>query len=166
MAGVVLIALEIFVVPGFGVTGILGILFLVGGLSASLVKNQGLDFSNVPLKEVLRSITIVLVSMATSIILVIWIVKQFVTAKSAHPFVDDDTQDKEKGYSAFDRTILEYVGLEGVAVSDMKPSGFIEINGRKLDAEAKEGFITRGERIIVDSVRSINLVVKKVHPPE
>lgn len=159
--GIILIALEIFVIPGFGVAGILGIIFLIGGLSASLVKNQGLDFSEIPLRDILRSITIVLVSMATSIILVIWLVKQFVSTRSAYPFVDGDTQDKEKGYTAFDRTILDFVGMEGVAISDLKPSGFIEIDGRKLDAESLEGYITRGEKIVVESVRSINLLVRK-----
>jgi membrane-bound serine protease (ClpP class) len=159
--GIVLIALEIFVIPGFGIAGILGIIFLIGGLSASLVKNQGLDFSDIPLKDILRSVTIVLVSMATSIILVIWLVKQFVSTRTAHPFVDDDTQDKEKGYTAFDRTILEYIGQEGLAISDLKPSGFIEIAGRKLDAESLEGYISRGDKIIVESVRSINLLVRR-----
>src|SRR5690606_20139832 len=42
--GVVLLALEVFVIPGFGVAGILGIIFVLCGLSFSMLSNDFLDF--------------------------------------------------------------------------------------------------------------------------
>ena len=40
LIGLILILLEIFVIPGFGLTGILGLLFAVSGLSLALVDNS------------------------------------------------------------------------------------------------------------------------------
>ena len=56
---------------------------------------------------------------------------------------------------------MGYVGQSGVAATDLRPSGYIEIDGKKLDAEAEEGFIAKGERIAVKMVRGINLIVYK-----
>ena len=159
--GVLLIALEIFVVPGFGVPGILGIICVVAGISVALIDNNGFVFDQISIGDILRSVALVLVMLTTSILLVVWLAKQFLTSSAAYPFVDTATQDKEEGYTAFDQEILNYVGREGVAVTDLRPSGYIEIDGKQLDAEAKEGYINKGGKVIVESVRSINLIVRK-----
>ncbi|MEM7038806.1 MAG: NfeD family protein [Bacteroidota bacterium] len=158
--GVVLIAVEIFVIPGFGVAGVLGIIFSVLGISVALLDNDGISFEYVSTNDVLHSTALVLVMLSTSILLVIWLARHLVTSQAAYPFVDTATQDRAQGYTAVSNDILELVGCEAVALTDLRPSGYIEIEGRKYDAEAKEGFIPKGATVIVDSVRSINLIVR------
>ncbi len=162
LLGVVLLALELFVIPGFGIAGISGILFTVVGVTAALLENNGTDFEHVTTNQLLKAIAMVLGLMCTSIILVIWAAKVLVTSKAAHPFVDQTTQDKAQGYTALRAEFLELVGLEGEAMTDLRPVGHIHINGKQYDAQANEGFISRGDKVIVEKLSSIHLVVKKL----
>ena len=47
VVGVVLLAIELFLIPGFGVAGVSGIVCIVLGLMFSMLDNDGLDFSTV-----------------------------------------------------------------------------------------------------------------------
>lgn len=160
--GVALIAAEIFVIPGFGVPGILGILLVLFSLSFSFLYNNGLDFTEVSWTRVLRALAIVTVSMATAILLVVWLARHLLTGKKAHPFVDDTTQDSSLGYTAVSNDLKVLVGKIGIAVTDLRPSGYIEIDGKKLDGEALQGFIPKGQEVKIHSIRSINLMVEPI----
>ncbi|MBQ1409645.1 MAG: S49 family peptidase, partial [Bacteroidales bacterium] len=67
IVGLVLIAIEIFVIPGFGVAGVLGIICVVVGLAFSMVGNIGFDFSGLPSGTFANRLMIVLVAMAISL---------------------------------------------------------------------------------------------------
>lgn len=161
VVGILLLAVEIFVIPGFGVAGILGILATVVGITAALLDNDGITFQGVSSGLVLEKTAWVLVMMVSAILVVIVAARQLVSSTAAHPFVDMNTQDRAEGYTAVDNKILELVGAEGVALTDLRPSGYIEIDGEKMDAECAEGYILRGEAVFVEAVRSINLIVRK-----
>lgn len=159
--GVILIAVELFVIPGFGVAGILGILFAVAGIAVALLDNKGLSFEYIEAGDVLRSVALVLVMLSTAILLVVWLARYIVTSRVAYPFVDLATQSKESGYTSVSQEVLAMVGKVGVTLTDLRPSGYIEVNGKQYDAEAREGFIPKGKEVVVDSVRSINLIVRE-----
>ncbi|MEM0998061.1 MAG: NfeD family protein [Bacteroidota bacterium] len=161
LVGVILIALEIFVIPGFGIAGILGIVCAVGGVAVALLGNDGFSFEYVGTGEVLRSVALVLVMLSTAILLVVLVARYLVRSRAAYPFVDQMTQDREQGYTVVRQEILELIGSRGVSTTDLRPSGYIEIEGRKYDAEAKEGFIAKDRKVVVDGVRSINLIVRE-----
>src|SRR5690606_31501641 len=65
--GIALIALEIFVIPGFGVAGISGIVMAVTGLTLSLLDNVVFDFSGVGDGEFLEALLIVLGGLSVGI---------------------------------------------------------------------------------------------------
>lgn len=159
--GVILIAVELFVIPGFGVAGVLGIVFTVAGIAVALLDNNGLSFEYVETGDVLRSVALVLVMLSTAILLVVWLARYIVTSRVAYPFVDLATQSKESGYTAVSQEVLALVGKVGVTLTDLRPSGYIEIEGKQYDAEAIEGFVLKGKDVVVDSVRSINLIVRE-----
>ena len=52
--GLLLIAAEIFIIPGFGIAGISGIIFLVAGLTLSLLNNTDFNFEAVSSKMCIR----------------------------------------------------------------------------------------------------------------
>jgi len=58
--GLILLAVEIFAVPGFGVPGILGIIFIVAGLTLSMTGNMGLDFTGIEFTGLIKSFFIVI----------------------------------------------------------------------------------------------------------
>lgn len=159
VAGLFLVALEIFVIPGFGVAGVMGLLGMIISLSISFVKNEGLAFDTIPLKELLFPIAMVILAMVTAILLVIWAARHILTDTRAWPFVDNDTQDKEKGYTTVSQELLNLVGREGIAATQIMPSGFVELDGKKWDAKVEEGYIQKGTPVKVEKLDSIFLVV-------
>jgi membrane-bound ClpP family serine protease len=57
------------------------------------------------------------------------------------------------------------VGQEGRALTPLRPSGYIEIDGRRIGSLAEEGFLTSGSVVRAIAVRSGQLVVRGVHDP-
>ncbi len=162
LLGVILLALELFVIPGFGVAGVLGILFTVVGVTAALLENNGTDFEYVTTNEVLKSLATVLVLMSTSILLVIWFAKILVSSKSSYPFVDQAMQTSAAGFTALRSDFQALVGMEGEAKTDLRPVGHVVIDGKSYDAEAGEGYIVKGEKILVERLKGVHLMVKKL----
>lgn len=162
LLGVVLIAVEILIIPGFGVPGVLGIVFTVVGLAAALLENKGLSLEGVPASDVLNSTALVLVMMVSGILVVIVLARHLATSRAAYPFVDGATQDREEGYTAVNNDILDLVGKEAIALTDLRPSGYIEVDGKQYDGEAEEGYIPKDSKVQVVKVRSINLIVRKI----
>jgi membrane-bound serine protease (ClpP class) len=69
----------------------------------------------------------------------------------------------EDGYSVRDNALLALVGQEGIAATDMRPSGKIEINGVRYDATADSGFVPRATAIKVIQLRGTTLVVDLIN---
>jgi membrane-bound serine protease (ClpP class) len=159
--GLLLLGLEIFVIPGFGVAGILGIALAVLGLGAAMLANRGISFEYVTLGELLSTISTILVMKVAAILVVVVVAKYLVASKAAYPYVDQSTQAKSDGYVALDQRLQAFVGKTGVAATDMRPSGFILVDGEQVDAEAEEGYILKGEAVHVAKIRSTNLIVRK-----
>ncbi len=58
--GVALIALEVFVIPGFGIAGISGIILVAGSLMLVMLNNDNLDFFFVDFSEITRALATIL----------------------------------------------------------------------------------------------------------
>lgn len=80
------------------------------------------------------------------------------TAKRGTIYLESD----QEGYTAsqFD---LSLVGSEGVAATDLKPSGHVMVAGRQQQAVAEAGYLVRGTRIVVMGGRGAYLIVKPVN---
>ena len=79
IVGLVLLGIEIFIVPGFGVPGITGIVLVVAGLTLSMTRNEGFDFSQVHLTGLIRSFFIVVTAAFCSILLSFYFGKKILT---------------------------------------------------------------------------------------
>jgi len=159
--GVILIALEIFVIPGFGIPGILGIACLVCGLAFSLVANDWLDFRISAPGLLMQAFILVLASMGVAIVLMVVFGKSVLQTKAFKRLVLQDEQRAEAGYTST-RMIGDMVGKEGITKTVMRPSGKIEIDGKWFDAVALDGYIDKDENIYVEKHENYNLFVRKV----
>jgi membrane-bound serine protease (ClpP class) len=74
--GLILVAIEIFVVPGSGITGILGVSFIFVGLTLSLLNNERLSFENVHGHSILIALITVSFSLITGFFLSLWLSKK------------------------------------------------------------------------------------------
>nr|MDA3779028.1 nodulation protein NfeD [Bacteroidales bacterium] len=161
----VLIAMEVFVIPGFGIAGVLGIIFSITGLVLSMVDNIVFEFEFHSIQAtylILKSFVIVSVSMFLSLILSIWLSKKILTSTAFSSLVLQSTQKKEDGYTSVDNSIRKLVGEEGVAATMLRPGGKIEIDNDIYDAKAEIGYIDKGEKIKVIRCESVQLYVRKI----
>ncbi|MEX2595788.1 MAG: NfeD family protein [Salibacteraceae bacterium] len=162
IAGLVLIGIELFVIPGFGVAGIAGVALTITALALAMVGNVGFDFSPVDTDILIRSFLISIISSTVSVAgSILLAVKLFETNAFAR-LVLNTTQSKNEGYVGAKRESFELIGKEGIAYTDMMPSGKVEIDDKLYDAASETGFIDRGDRVKVMSYATTQLKVRKV----
>ncbi|MGJ1268142.1 NfeD family protein [Sphingobacterium spiritivorum] len=159
--GVILIALEIFVIPGFGVTGILGIICLVCGLAFSMVSNDYFDFKLAHPGMLFNSFLIVIGSMFLAVILMVIFGKNILKSSAFKRLVLEDEQKSDQGYTS-SVSKADLLHKQGVAKTVLRPSGKIEIDGVWYDAVALDGFIDAGDIIYVEKHENYNLFVRKI----
>lgn len=160
VVGVLLIILEIFVIPGFGLPGILGIVFMICGLAFSMVANDWLNFKVSAPGLLMQSFLIVIVSLAASIVLMVIFGKSMLQSRAFKRLVLQDEQRSVEGYTS-SRLLADLVGREALAKTVLRPSGKIEIDGKWYDAVALDGYVELGEQVTVVKHENYNLFVRK-----
>ncbi|WP_430972257.1 NfeD family protein [Sunxiuqinia rutila] len=163
IVGLILIALEIFVIPGFGVAGLLGITLSFTGLVLSLIDNINFDFDGVHPDKILTALTTVIVALFGGFMLSLVISKKLFTANSG-AFKNlslHSTQEKEQGFVGVDTSFIHLVGKTGTAYTVLRPSGKVKIDGKIYDAVSSLGMIDRGDEVVVIRTESAQLYVEK-----
>jgi len=141
--GILLLSLEIFV-PG-GILGTIGGLMIMSTIFMSLFIFEKYG--------VLIAFLILVFAVG---ILMLWI-SIFPKTYLGKRVSLNDTLKTAK--SNDDRKDL--IGAEGVALSDLRPSGFAKINGKKLDVVTSGDLIEDGKEIVVTNVEGFRIVVKE-----
>jgi len=162
IVGLILIALELFVIPGFGVAGIAGLTLAISGLALSMVGNVGFDFQPVDMSRLIESFLIVIIAAGVSVAGSIFLaVKLFETNAFSHIVLNAE-QRKEEGYVGTSTTEFSLIGSVGIAHTDMRPAGKVEIDSQLHDATAETGFITKGTSVKVISYSGAQLKVRSI----
>lgn len=146
--GVVLLAIEIFVIPGFGITGILGIL----GIAAGIFMSFGIN-------NIAQATLVVFVSLVSDIILIIILARFILKSKGFKNKIALETD--TAGYHS-SVSYDDLLGLEGITDTFFRPSGNIIIDGKKYDAITEGEFINKGTKIKVILVEGNKIVIKEV----
>lgn len=150
IVGLILIALEIFAIPGFGVAGVSGILLVITGLTLAMVDNVVFDF-DFPLAfaEIIRAFFIVITSMFLAFLLSLYLGKKLFTAQAFGNLALRRDLKSDEGFIGVDSKPRELVGRTGIADSVLRPSGKVVIDDEIYDAKAEFGFINKGETVKV-----------------
>lgn len=154
--GLILIALEIFVIPGFGISGISGIALIVLGLCLALLNNKYFSFEEVKIPDVSRSILTVLAGVVMGFIGMIYLSSRIGTKGMFRKIAL--VADLESSVSIDNETKL-MVGKEGVTVTVLRPSGKISIDNNIYDAISETGFIEKGTPIKVIKIENSQFYV-------
>lgn len=158
--GVILLAVELFVIPGFGIFGVLGIVGILTGLVLGMVPNQNFNFDFVPAADLFAALLTVILAAIVSVGLVFWLSPKVNEWGAFKTITLASTQQRSEGYtSSFYAESLK--GRTGVVHSRLRPSGKIELDGDIYDAYSRGEFIDQGEKIIVISTEGTSLKVKK-----
>lgn len=160
IAGIILIAVELFVIPGFGVAGIVGISLAISGLALSMVGNVGFDFRPVDMSKLVQSFMIAIVASSVSVAGSIFLAARLFQSALLSNLVLNATQEKEDGYVGTSTKEFELIGSTGSAYTDLMPSGKVEIDNRLYDATSEIGFIESGSPIIVVGYSAAQLKVR------
>lgn len=160
IVGVALIALEIFVVPGFGVTGISGIIAVVMALVGGMLTNDavtGFDFSSL-----CNSLIIVGVGSLLAVGAIVYLTSSHgpkVFRKHTELMTELRVDD---GFVGVDMSPVRYIGQIGETVTDMRPAGKIEIGNTVFDAVSTGPFIAAKKQVKVTKYENAQLYVSEV----
>ncbi|MCG6190692.1 NfeD family protein [Maribellus maritimus] len=161
--GIILVAVEIFIIPGFGVAGILGVLFIFVGLVLSLIDNVNFEFEHVELRGVGIAVTTVVLGIFGGFVLALYLGNRIFSANSG-PFKNmalKTVQNKSEGYLSVENSFLALKGKTGTSKTVLRPGGKVLVDNEVYDAIAENGFIDRDEKIIITKVEATQLYVEK-----
>lgn len=158
VVGLIFIVFEIFVVPGFGVTGILGILFIFSALVLALIGNIRFNFEGLPAMEAFRALMVVLGGTGMGVALIIYLSSRigkrgFLQFAALHA--------DQEGYISVPMEPVSLVGRTGVAATDLRPSGRVDVDGDLYDAISLKGFIAKGDKVEVKRYENFQLYVMR-----
>lgn len=157
MAGIVLILVEIFVIPGFGIFGILGGLALVGGLVLAQVGAYptGADFAQA---GTVITVSTILVGVAA------WLILRSIPGswrlKRSGVLLPEST-DRDEGYTSAD-VRLDLEGAVGVAITDLRPAGVGLFTDERMDVVSESEWIEEGTKIRIISAEGYRHIVRAV----
>lgn len=153
--GLVLLAVEIFVLPGFGIAGVAGIVAVILGLSFAAIDNdllRHLPTGEITVGWILQPILIVIIAATAALIGGLLLSKRFLTGTTPlqRKVVLTAEMAPEQGYVSHPQVASVLIGKTAEVAAVLRPSGRVIIDGIYYDAIAEEGqFIPRGKQVII-----------------
>lgn len=157
--GVILIVIEIFVIPGFGLAGISGISLVIFSLGVSLIGNVGLQFPEIG--QISQAIWTMAITLILGVAMIASMVRYLPENIMFNTLVLSESTDRSRGYTGAD-THDELLGSEGVTVTALRPSGTALLNDRRIDVVSDGDFIEKGARVKVVETANLKVVVRKL----
>lgn len=161
--GIILIVLEIFVIPGFGVAGIVGILCVILGLTTSLLDNVNFNFDGVDLSQLGRALFTVMLGMLLSFAAIIYLSWRIGSKGIFRKLALQATQETTSGFVGVPTEQMTMIGQNGMTTTDLRPSGKIEVDGKRYDAVADNAaFIAKGSLITIVRYETGQIYVRTI----
>lgn len=149
LLGIIALVLEVFVFPGFGVAGITGLILLGWGILLVAV-------------DVTQATEALVLAFIATIVIFIVGLRLMSRYKMWHWLTLQNKQQKEEGYVAPLPELKLFTGLEGIALTPLRPAGAAEVDGHRLDVVTGGEFIRPGSRVKVVKVEGTRVVVKEL----
>jgi membrane-bound serine protease (ClpP class) len=141
--GIVALFIEITIIPGFGVIGLVGVGLTIWG-SVTAINAYGAIWGGVAV--------VLALGLAGA---GVW---AFFRSKGARALIREE---KIEGPSSQVALLGHLVGKSGVAVSDLRPSGIALIEGARLDVLGEGTFIHKGDAVRVVRIDTNSIIVTK-----
>jgi membrane-bound serine protease (ClpP class) len=153
-AGLVLIGLEVFVIPGFGVAGALGILALGAGLVLSMLGRFP------TLMDLSTALMVVLVAMVLTGVFAFAFLRHLRWSRGMGGVFLREATTKEAGYISGDLR-PELMGLRGTAATHLRPAGVGLFDDERIDVVSEGPWIEAGQPIEILRAEGYRCVVRK-----
>ncbi|MDD2584420.1 MAG: NfeD family protein [Bacteroidales bacterium] len=142
--GLLLLAIELLITPGFGLPGILGLVSIIGSVVLSFIEyghTTGL---------IVLGVVIVILSVCT------WLILRSNTWKNISL---KESISSRTGSSPQDKGLT--VGIKGVAISRLSPSGKARFNSHDIEVWSQSGVINNGTLIEIVDIDGRKITVKQ-----
>lgn len=157
-AGLVALAIEVFVIPGFGVAGVIALLCIGSAVFLALIGNLA------SWSDVLRASGILFAAALIIVGSIYAFVRHLPSGRRSRGIFLGAATSKDDGYIA-GTARGDLVGLEGVAVTDLRPSGTVRVGSERLDVVSDVGFVAKGTRVRIIGSESYRHVVEPLDGP-
>ncbi len=147
IVGVIFIIIEILT-PTVGLLAGIGVV----AIFYSLILAMGGD---------INAIYMMAISLVIAIIIFAIIIKKLPSSKLWKKIILTNTSSTEQGYvSSVDYS--QYLNKEGIVLTELRPSGSVEIDGVPVDVVSEGKFISKGEKVRVVKIEGMRIIVRKI----
>lgn len=185
VVGLALIGVEVFVIPGFGVAGVLGVAAILGSLYLSVTGGQIVTPQDTERGVMTMGLTLLLILLGGA--LAFWLLPKagpfrglVLQTQLGHPDLKpaatgpirlEPLQPKEVARQATSDQFgneepKSLLGAHGRALSDLRPGGFALIAGDRVDVVSRGDYIRAGEEVEVILDECYRRVVRRVEPED
>lgn len=161
--GLVLLGAEIFIIPGFGVAGVLGIGLTLTSLILIMLNNDFFNFEFVPLGDIIVASFATIGGLTGGALLLFFGGAKLTQTKAFKRIALTDIQEVSQGYTT-NFNAKEMLGKKGIAYTVLRPSGRVKIDEEIYDAFTRGDYIERGDAIEVVDTEGNTLKVRRTNP--
>lgn len=177
-AGLILIVLEVFVIPGFGLAGITGIIMVMGALFFSLFNlwpEDGFEVTPLRMDMMAGAAWQMVITIIAAVPIIYFLARllpstplwsrmtlaPYVESQRATPSIQTAEGTTGKSVASSDEDDTLAVGTAGTALTDLRPTGTGKIDGRRMDVLTYGEYIERGSEIEVVHQEGNRIFVRK-----
>ena len=154
--GLILLLVEVFVIPGFGIFGALGIAALLGGFGLSLV-GAGATWA-----VVLYAVGQVIAAMLLAVVLALALLRVVPRLPFGRKLILDTELPAAGGYASQPDSDSRWLGTSGTAASTLRPAGVAHFDHERVDVVTEGEYIEAGAPIEVLRVEGNRIVVRRL----
>jgi membrane-bound serine protease (ClpP class) len=151
----------VFVIPGFGIAGIAGIILTLVSLVLIMLNNDFFNFEFVPLGDIVKASVAAVGGVTGGMLLLIFGGAKIVETKAFKKISLNESQKSADGFTVNSNAQL-LLNKKGVAHTVLRPSGKILIEGEVYDAFTRGEYIEKGEQVEIIGTEGVTLRVKRV----
>jgi len=162
--GIILLGVEIFVIPGFGIAGIAGISLIIIALILSM-QDFVLPSPSMPwqMDMLLRNILVVIGSFIVAFICALLALRYVfprISVKGQGPYLSATLEN----FHADSESVKQVnPGDQGIVVSPLRPSGKIRVGDQTYDVVTEGDFIERNANVVVIKISGNRIIVERKH---
>lgn len=153
--GLVALIVEVFIIPGFGVAGILALVAFASAIVLALVGGSPST------ADVLQALAVLAASLAiTGAVAYAWLRHLPTSTRFAGLFLRHSALQSEGYVSSLPRSDL--VGQDGIAVTDLRPAGTAQIGAERVDVVTEGEYVSQGTPVRVTRSEGYRHVVRGI----
>ena len=162
--GLICLGVEIFILPGFFIFGLLGLVLIIGSLLFAMTDfwpGQGQGGTLFSFELLQLPLTNLVIALGLAILGALVFARLFKGSFIERSIVLTSSLNSKKE-SAEQVPQAELIGKQGISITRLNPSGLIEIDGKQYEAHAEINYIEKDKAVLVCSMDNFKIDVKEL----